>query len=261
MSLKPRVTQNQGMTNAALVKKAMDALFAHHSEEAMRSLYTQDYVQHNPGVPTGLDAVVALLPTLSEMKLGYTLHRILEDGPLVATHTTYHNAQVFGAEKVVAFDLWRVENGRVAEHWDSIIPLAGANPSGRTQTGGATEVSDRALGPGNKQIVEAFVREVLIGEDWSSAETYVANDHYVQHNPGVADGLRALREAVQTLKIERIHRVVGEGNFVLTQSEGSWKGKPQAFYDLFRVEDSKIVEHWDVIQSVPDKMAHSNGMF
>jgi predicted SnoaL-like aldol condensation-catalyzing enzyme len=48
-----------------------------------------------------------------------------------------------------------------------------------------------------------------------------------------------------------IHAVLGEGNFVLTVSEGQWNGGTHAFYDLFRMEGGMIVEHWDVIQPVP----------
>jgi predicted SnoaL-like aldol condensation-catalyzing enzyme len=58
-----------------------------------------------------------------------------------------------------------------------------------------------------------------------------------------------------------VHRILGEGNFVLAQSEGKWNGKTQAFYDLFPIENGKIVEHWDIIQEVPAIMTHDNGMF
>jgi predicted SnoaL-like aldol condensation-catalyzing enzyme len=59
-----------------------------------------------------------------------------------------------------------------------------------------------------------------------------------------------------------IHKVIGEGNFVLTISEGTWNGTSNAFYDLFRMENGKAVEHWDVIQPVPTEgLANDNGMF
>jgi predicted SnoaL-like aldol condensation-catalyzing enzyme len=58
-----------------------------------------------------------------------------------------------------------------------------------------------------------------------------------------------------------VHRILGEGNFVLAKSEGKWNGKTQAFYDLFPIENGKIVEHWDIIQEVPAIMTHDNGMF
>lgn len=63
-------------------------------------------------------------------------------------------------------------------------------------------------------------------------------------------------------KYTKIHKVLGEGNFVLTVSEGEWGGKARAFYDLFRIEGGKMVEHWDVIQAVPtENLANGNGMF
>ncbi|MFD9037589.1 hypothetical protein ACFU6M_09755 [Streptomyces bottropensis] len=57
-----------------------------------------------------------------------------------------------------------------------------------------------------------------------------------------------------------MHRIVAEGEFVLTQSEGEF-GVPVAYYDLFRVADGKIVEHWDVIAPIADELPHANGLF
>jgi predicted SnoaL-like aldol condensation-catalyzing enzyme len=64
-------------------------------------------------------------------------------------------------------------------------------------------------------------------------------------------------------KYTKVHKVLGEGNFVLTVSEGEWNGsKKHVFYDLFRMKGGKIVEHWDVIQEIPTEgLAHNNGMF
>ena len=247
--------------NAEIVKAAMDALFKDKDEAALRKLLTSSYVQHNPGVPTGLDAVISLLPTLKEMQLGYTLHRIIEDGPLVLTHTTYSNAQIFAAENVVAFDIWRVEGGLVAEHWDAIIPLKEKNPSGRLQTGGPTDIVDDERTEENKALAQGFVTECLIGEDFTNAGKYVKN--YLQHNPMVADGLTALQGAVTAIKNDKIHRVIGQGNFALTQSQGRWADGdvPLAIYDLFRIENGAIVENWDVLQDIPSTMAHDNTMF
>ena len=59
----------------------------------------------------------------------------------------------------------------------------------------------------------------------------------------------------------KIHEVLGEGDFVLTVSEGEWNGKSQVFYDLFRIENNLAVEHWDVISPIPSEMAHENGKF
>ncbi len=245
----------------AVLRKAMDALFKHFDEDAMRRLYREDYIQHNPNVPTGIEPVIGLLPALKEAGFDYETHRMIEDGDLVLTHTTYSNAHVFGAETVVAFDIWRMERGQVAEHWDAIIPYYSETASGRSQTGGMTEVVDRDQTEANKRLVETFVAEVLIKGDVARMSEFFLDGRYDQHNPVVKDGPEALADALQEITNNRIHRVIGEGNFVLTQSEGAWNGKPMAIYDLFRVEDGYIVEHWDVLQEIPGEMAHENGMF
>jgi hypothetical protein len=65
------------------------------------------------------------------------------------------------------------------------------------------------------------------------------------------------------LKYDKIHRVLGQGNFVLVVSEGHFGKDHNAFYDLFRVEDEKIAEHWDVIEKMTPKedSKNSNGKF
>ena len=247
--------------NKELVAKAMDALFKDFDETAMRRYFKQHYIQHNPHVPSGLEAVIGLLPVLEQAGFGYTTHRMIEDGDLILTHTAYTNAQVFGAETVIAFDIWRIEDGMVAEHWDSIIPLHAETISGRTQTDGMNEVVDIHNTEENKRLVESFVTDVLIEGSISSMDGFFKQRQYVQHNPVVGDGPDALAEALEEISNDRIHRVIGEGNFVLTQSEGTWNGKPIAIYDLFRVEDGFIAEHWDVLQEIPAEMKHENGMF
>ena len=90
----------------------------------------------------------------------------------------------------------------------------------------------------------------------------------VEHNPyidntvdGLVKGIGELQKNGIAIQIEKIHRVLGEGNFVLVVSEGKFAGKPNAFFDLFRIDQGLVVEHWDVLQEVPEKMAHNNGMF
>jgi predicted SnoaL-like aldol condensation-catalyzing enzyme len=65
------------------------------------------------------------------------------------------------------------------------------------------------------------------------------------------------------MSYDRIHMVLGEGNFVLVVSEGHLAGAHTAFYDLFRVADGKIAEHWDVIQAIPprEEWKNDNGKF
>ena len=64
-------------------------------------------------------------------------------------------------------------------------------------------------------------------------------------------------------KIEKVHKILGEGNFVLVMSEGLFDAKPTAFYDLYRVENDKMVEHWDVLEPMPvaGQSRNNNGKF
>jgi predicted SnoaL-like aldol condensation-catalyzing enzyme len=65
------------------------------------------------------------------------------------------------------------------------------------------------------------------------------------------------------MRYDRVHRILGKGNFVLAVSEGSFAGTPSAFYDLFRVEAGKIAEHWDTIEAIPPRSdwKNANGKF
>ena len=238
--------------------------------DTMRDLANPDYIQHNPFIPTGLEPFIEMLPVLQEAGTTAENIRMFEDGNYVFMHNIWRDAAPFGADTMVSFDIIRVdENGKVAEHWDALQPLVTETASGRTQTDGPTEVTDLDKTEENKALAVALVEDVLMGRDPSRITDYISAENYAQHNPFIKDGLAGIVEAVEALTAQNnmfqyaeIHAVLGEGNFVLTVSEGQWNGTTNVFYDLFRMEDGMIVEHWDVIQPVPtEDLANTNGMF
>jgi predicted SnoaL-like aldol condensation-catalyzing enzyme len=230
----------------------------------IRENVAPDYIQHNPQAPDGLEGLLqftAYLKTLAEPVAINTV-RVLQEGDLVVAHSEYS----LGGPKAV-FDLFRVADGKLVEHWDAIQDIPAETVSGRTMTDGQTEITDLDKTAANKELVLGFVNDVLINGKGDTLTNYIG-DVYMQHNPNVADGLDGLGEFIGYLQqnnisfaYKKIHNVVAEGNFVFTQSEGDFGGKATAFYDLFRVEDGLIVEHWDVVQEIPEKFAHDNGMF
>ena len=238
--------------------------------DTMRELANPDYIQHNPFIPTGLEPFIELLPVLAEAGTTAENIRMFQDGDYVFMHNIWRNAAPFGADEMVSFDIIRLdENGRVAEHWDAMTPLVTETVSGRTQTDGPTEVTDLDRTEANKALAVALIEDVLMGRDPARITDYISAESYAQHNPMIADGLEGIVATVEELTAQgnmfvytEIHAVLGEGNFVLTVSEGEWNGQTHAFYDLFRMDDGMIVEHWDVIQPVPTEgLANTNGMF
>jgi predicted SnoaL-like aldol condensation-catalyzing enzyme len=261
---------NKKMSNKEIVGKFLGAV-ANQDTATMRQLANADYIQHNPFVPSGLEPFIGLLPVLKEHGTYAENVRMFQDGDFVFMHNIWHNAKPFGADEMVAFDIIRVdENGKVAEHWDAMTVLVKETTSGRTQTDGPTTVENLDTTEANKALAVSLIEDVLMGKNPSKITEYISSEQYDQHNPQIKDGLNGIVEAVEYLtsqnnmfKYTKIHKVLGEGNFILTVSEGEWNGgKKHAFYDLFRMKNGKIVEHWDVIQEIPtDGLAHNNGMF
>ncbi len=223
------------------------------------------YVQHNLMVGDGLAGFGAVLEQLPEGSARARVVRAFQDGDYAFTHTEY---DFFGPK--IGFDIFRFEDGKIVEHWDNLQALATSSASGRTQIDGPTESTDPEKTAANKALVKGFVDDVLMGANPGRITDYISTEQYLQHNPSVADGLDALGKALEAMAKDgvpmvytRNYMILGEGNFVLSVSEGRFLGKHVAFYDLFRVEDGKIVEHWDSVEEIPskDKWMNHNGKF
>lgn len=224
------------------------------------------YIQHNLGAADGLAGFGALLAQLPKGSAKVNTVRTFEDGAYVFAHTDYN---FFGPK--IGFDIFRFEDGQIVEHWDNLqVTPTAANPSGHTMTDGPTQATDQAKTNANKTLVRSFVDDILVNRRLDKLAGYFNGDRYIQHNPQIADGLSGLGNALEamakqgiTMKYDKIHLVLGQGNFVLVQSEGSLGGKPTSFYDLFRVETGTIAEHWDTIETIPATSAwkNNNGKF
>jgi predicted SnoaL-like aldol condensation-catalyzing enzyme len=110
-------------TNRALVLEAMTSLFQRHDASAVERLYAEDYIQHNPNIPQGRDALRRLVETMSP-SVHYEPGLIIAEGDLVAIH-----GRIRGWADVpqVVVDIFRVEGGKLSEHWDVLqaeVPTA-----------------------------------------------------------------------------------------------------------------------------------------
>jgi predicted SnoaL-like aldol condensation-catalyzing enzyme len=120
----------------------------------------------------------------------------------------------------------------------------------------------------NKKAVVEFYDLAINKKDFEAASKYFG-PKYIQHNPTAPDGIEGfkgflafLREKFPNARSE-IKRVFAEDDFVILHvhavREPGTRGR--AIVDIFRLENGKIVEHWDVAQDIPETMPHSNGMF
>jgi predicted SnoaL-like aldol condensation-catalyzing enzyme len=233
--------------------------------EPVGYINSKKYIQHNLGVEDGLEGFGKLLQALPPKSAKVDTMRAFEDKEYVFAHTKYN---FFGHK--AGLDIFRFENGLIVEHWDNLQEIAGPNKSGHTMFGGSTELKDLNKTESNKALVRNFVQDILMGKNPGKLTDYFNGDKYIQHNPAISDGLSGLGTALEawakqgiTMKYNQIHKILGEGNFVLAVSEGSLAGKHSSFYDLFRVENNKIAEHWDVIKAIipMSEWKNQNGKF
>ncbi len=259
-------------TIMAQIEKAKDLIntFATGDTEKAASLLAEGYIQHNLAYGTGREAFVESVNYLASAPIKTTVNNIraYEDGDKVFLQTVYNFA---GAGEQVAFDIFRFDSeGKIIEHWDNLADKVEPNPSGHTQIDNIAPVKDLEKTEENRQLVKDFLYDVMQGNHSEKTSDYFDGDTYIQHNTGIADGLSGLGTALAALAEQNIqmiyttvHQVLAQGNYVLAVSEGTFGGVPTSYYDLWRVENGKIAEHWDVMETIADKESwqNTNGKF
>jgi predicted SnoaL-like aldol condensation-catalyzing enzyme len=118
----------------------------------------------------------------------------------------------------------------------------------------------------NKKMVAEFYQQLFGDKDAESILKYLA-ESYIQHNPALPDGRDAIYNACKIWfkdapkeKVD-IQRIIADGDLVMLHVRNKRGSKTTAVVDIFRIENGKIAEHWDVIQDVPEKSANNHPMF
>ena len=248
---------------------ALIGTFATGDTTKIKELLADGYIQHNLAYGTGAEAFVGAVEYLASAPNKTTVNniRVFEDGDKVFLQTVYNFA---GSGEQVAFDIFRFDSdGNIAEHWDNLATKAEPNPSGHTQIDGTLEKKDVDKEE-TRKIVADFVGDVLRGENPDKLTLYFNGDKYIQHNTAIADGLSGLGAALEAMAKQGIqmiynetHFVLADGDYALAISEGTFGGAKTSFYDLFRVENGKIAEHWDVMETIAEETTwqNQNGKF
>jgi predicted SnoaL-like aldol condensation-catalyzing enzyme len=223
------------------------------------------YIQHNPQTHEGSDGLATLFNRLSKTMPRVNMVRAFEDGEFVFAHMEYD----FATRKI-GFEVFRFEDGQAVEHWDNIQERLAPNQSGRSMVDGATEATDHGLTENNRALVRSFIETVFVDGLLNRLTDFVDEDAYAEHNPRLGDSMTILRAALEAgdngrkrIDYHRIFRVLAEGSFVLCVSEGNYGGVHPAFYDLFRLANGKVAEHWDTIEKIAQRSEwkNDNGKF
>ena len=128
----------------------------------------------------------------------------------------------------------------------------------------------RIMSEANEANTVAFHTKAVFEGDVENAFRIYAGAVYRQHNPLIGDGMEGLRKFVAWMRANRpgahgeIKRVFADGDYVILHSH--WHGlsdspRGEAVVDIYRCENGKVVEHWDVIQPIPESAANNNTMF
>lgn len=224
------------------------------------------YTQHSTGVADGKAGFMEFFAPFLERNpiRDIQVVRAIQDGRYVFCHV--YQSLNNGEAKWVTADLFDTdENDRLVEHWDVISEYVEETASGRTMVDGPTEVEDLDKTEDNKAIVQGFVDDVLMGGKVDKVTDYISTEQYDQHNPHVEDGLEGfgkhLKEVMgsgDATQYVKVHHLIGEGSFVVIYSHTRMTGDDYAFFDIFRLKDRKIVEHWDVQEKIGSKETWNN---
>jgi predicted SnoaL-like aldol condensation-catalyzing enzyme len=224
----------------------------------------KQYIEHDPRAEDGAEGFKRFVAGLPADTRVNTV-RIFGDGDYVVAHSEL----TLPSGPQIALDIFRFENGKIVEHWNNIeAKCPRPNGSGRTQIDGPTEITDPDETDANKALAREYFEVVLIAGNRDQAIKY--RDQYRQHNcygENNKSGFQTQRGPFAkpgfVYKVQKVHKVLGEGSFVLVVNEGLFDNTPTSFYDFYRIVGGKMVEHWDVLETLvtEEQWKNPNGNF
>jgi predicted SnoaL-like aldol condensation-catalyzing enzyme len=235
-------------------------------ESSIAVINPNKYIQHNPQTQEGGEGLAALFKRLSKSSPRVNIVRIFSDGDYVFGHTEYD----FNTSRI-GFEIFRFEGDQAVEHWDNIQLREGPNLSGHTMVDGETVAIDLECTEKNRDIVRNFVDEVLIQHQHQKLSQFISVESYTEHNSHGTDDVASLSASLteqspslaSVIHYEKRHKLLAEGNFVLTACEGLLQDAPTSFFDLYRLAEGVIVEHWNTVETIPPRSQwkNENGKF
>ena len=224
---------------------------------ATRHVDPDAYVEHDPRREDSAICLWKHVDGLPKSAVEFNVLRVLRDGAFVVVQ---HKGASLG--RMAFFEVFRFQDGLIVEHWTFSSPDGIPNKSGHTQADGPMEPRQLARTEANKRAVRDYYETVHLGGAHDQARRWFLGDLMIRHEPGVADGgeefLRDLSVLIRDRTIDELKIFAGQGDLVFLVAQGTHRGEPCAYVDLYRVEDEKIVEHWGFPEAIPPAARRSN---
>ncbi len=260
----------QEEANKKLVMTFYQQLLGDKNIEAIDTFLAKDFISHNPFLLDGSEAMKSFFNPYfaNATKTKVDFRNVAADGDLVFLHMKMTNP--IGGYRAVA-DVFKVTNNKIVEMWDVVqpIPEKSENEHPMFDSLGVYKPAKRNVKQeeANKKLVLTFYQKLFGDKNTEAIDTYLSKD-YKQHNPSVADGSEALKNAIKiwfegaVKESVNIPHVASDGDLVFLHVKSTnSEGKTVAIMDIFRVTKNKITEHWDVIQEVPKNALNPHAMF
>ncbi|MBU6341982.1 MAG: hypothetical protein KGS48_10865 [Bacteroidetes bacterium] len=230
-------------------------------------LSANSFKQHDPRIPDGVNAYIQAIQSGQLSGDSLEIRRIFQDSNIVVMHS---RLILNPTTSWVEFNVFRLENGSIVEHWNNRSPMVDDMDS-TTQFNGVTRISASVSTSATKKLIAQAADELFIKGNWSKVGNYFDLSKFAQHRTGWGGNGAAFRDSVALIPdgtpyYQSIKFLYAKGDFALLMSEGypdpnGSSGLPTAHFDLFRVSNNKIVEHWDVVEEIlpASQWANSNG--
>jgi predicted SnoaL-like aldol condensation-catalyzing enzyme len=228
-----------------------------HVIAAAEKYVSETLIQHTRGMAQGREGLVAAFEPLIERHERRMVRplRGFEDGSRVFLHTF----QTYGYRAVerVGIDVFDTDDDdHLTEHWSVCTPLRSWSRAGYSQIDGPGRPDEHADTVASRQLVRAFLDDVLVRGHWDRVRRYLCRTDFAQHDPDIAAGasgfahhLYEMASAGTPIVYREVGPIIGSGDFVVSFSRITVGDRGHDAFDVFRVAGDRIVEHWDCVSA------------